>query len=89
MSSSTTAIKLLDSEKLKTVRFRLEELNTELSRPETAQDTDLLRKIGKEHSEASQITQLADELQGSLAQLNQTEALMQDPEMSDLAAESN
>lgn len=85
MNSFTTAEQLLRGEKLQSARLRLEELNSELSLPETAQDANLMRRLGKEHASTQEIVSTADELTKTLADLEATEALFADPEMSEIA----
>lgn len=76
---------LLQSEKLLSLRARLQELNTELSSPDIAQDSDALRRVGKEHAELQQIITKADELEQILDEIKQTQTLLRDNDMADLA----
>ena len=87
MSSHTTPENLLGGEKLNSIRQDLEKLNAQLALPETVQDADKMRKIGKQHAEASEIVSVADQLQYNLEQRKQLQSLFQDPEMADMAHE--
>ena len=85
MSITMSPKQLLQSEKLLSVRSRLDELNTLLAQPDIAQDAEAMKRVGKEHAESQQIITAADELEQVLAELDETQGLFQDPDMSDLA----
>lgn len=85
MSVAINPKQLLQSEKLLSFQSRLTELNNLLSDPSTSQDADVMRRVGKEHAEVQQVVTTADDLQKVLDQLEQTQSLFQDPDMSDLA----
>ena len=85
MSITMSPKQLLQSEKLLSVRSRLDELNTLLAQPDIAQDAEAMKRVGKEHAESQQIIAAADELVQVLAELDETQSLFQDPDMSDLA----
>ncbi len=88
MAHPTPATQALGSDKLQSLTERLEQLNHQLSRPDVAQDLDLLRTLSKEHAEVSEVVSIADQLRQTLHQSDQTRQLLQDdPSMASLAQE--
>ena len=66
MSITMSPKQLLQSEKLLSVKTRLDELNILLAQPDTAQDAEAMKRIVKEHAELQQIVTAADELAQAL-----------------------
>jgi peptide chain release factor 1 len=83
--SITTTPAVLQSDRLSAYRQRLEQLNRQLADPEVLTDPDSLRKLSKEHSEASKAVQTADQLWQTCQRLDEAYLLERDPEMADLA----
>lgn len=79
------AILELGRDKLGQFRSRLDELNQLLASPEVAQDQDQLKSLSKEHAATSTVVRTADELVLAAEQLHQTQTLLDDPEMRDMA----
>jgi peptide chain release factor 1 len=66
-------------------RKRLAELNTLLSQEGVAQDLDQLRLLSREQADVTEIVHMGDTLTHLLDQLRDTQALVSDPDMRDMA----
>jgi peptide chain release factor 1 len=63
---------------------RLDELTSLLSSPEVMQDVDQLRKLSREHAEVSEIVTTSDQLAATLASLEQTKLMLNEPDLREL-----
>lgn len=71
--------------RLQSLRTRLDELNSLLADPEVLSDSDRLRQLSKEHSEAQDVLLVADGLESVWSDLQASEEMRRDPEMAELA----
>jgi peptide chain release factor 1 len=78
----------MESERLKSLLIRYEELNQKIQNPALVKDQNLFRNVMKEHSFLSEIVELHNIITNLEKQINETKALIQeekDHEMKDLA----
>ncbi|MDO4642950.1 MAG: peptide chain release factor 1 [Cardiobacteriaceae bacterium] len=73
-------------EKLDTLRERYDELNALLAAPETAADTERLRKYAQEHAQLTPVVTILDDTRRLQQELADLDELQDDPEMAALAA---
>ena len=72
---------------LEAVEGRFEELSIQITRPEIISDTPLFTRLMREHSELSDLNELAVRYRKLLNDLESAREMLEDPELRDMAAE--
>lgn len=73
-------------ERLEAIKQKYEELTIELSKPEVLADYNVLRKLSKDQKDLEETHNKYKEYLNTISNLSEAEALVNDPEMGDLAA---
>ena len=74
-------------ERLETIEKRYEELKTELIKPETLNNIDLLTKLSKEQSSLEEVVSKYKRYKDVLKNIEEDEELLKDPELKEMAKE--